>query len=57
MLYFSILACARGFKGSVLTSCLRGNHNAWHFQFALSSVVTALFVSFCVACLYPLTRR
>ncbi|MBE3726232.1 DUF3265 domain-containing protein [Vibrio parahaemolyticus] len=40
-----------------LTNCLRAIRNAWHFQFALSSVVTALFVSFCVACLYPLTRR
>ncbi|MDF4443763.1 DUF3265 domain-containing protein [Vibrio parahaemolyticus] len=40
-----------------LTNCLRAIRNAWHFQFALSSVVTVLFVSFCVACLYPLTRR
>ncbi|MBE4028270.1 DUF3265 domain-containing protein [Vibrio parahaemolyticus] len=39
MLYFSILASARGFKGSVLTSCLRGNHNAWHFYYALILVI------------------
>ncbi|EKZ9226988.1 DUF3265 domain-containing protein [Vibrio vulnificus] len=31
--------------------------HAWHFQFALSSVVTALCGSFCIACLHPLTRR
>ncbi|MBE4422081.1 DUF3265 domain-containing protein [Vibrio parahaemolyticus] len=39
MLYFSILACARGFKGSVLTSCLRRNHNAWHFYYTLILVI------------------
>ncbi|HDY7910695.1 TPA: DUF3265 domain-containing protein [Vibrio vulnificus] len=31
--------------------------HAWHFQFALSSVVMALCGSFCIACLHPLTRR
>ncbi|HAS6322876.1 TPA: DUF3265 domain-containing protein [Vibrio vulnificus] len=31
--------------------------HAWHFQFALSSVVTAPCGSFCIACLHPLTRR
>ncbi|AUW39094.1 TPA: DUF3265 domain-containing protein [Vibrio vulnificus] len=31
--------------------------HAWHFQFALSSVVTVLCGSFCIACLHPLTRR
>ncbi|MBN8087464.1 DUF3265 domain-containing protein [Vibrio vulnificus] len=31
--------------------------HAWHFQYALSSVVTALCGSFCIACLHPLTRR
>ncbi|HDY7531208.1 TPA: DUF3265 domain-containing protein [Vibrio vulnificus] len=31
--------------------------HAWHFQFALSSVVTALCGSFCIACLHPLTQR
>ncbi|MBM5073237.1 DUF3265 domain-containing protein [Vibrio parahaemolyticus] len=31
--------------------------NAWHFQFALGSVITALCGSFCIACLHPLTRR
>ncbi|MDS1829030.1 DUF3265 domain-containing protein [Vibrio vulnificus] len=34
-----------------------GIWHAWHFQFALGSVVTALCGSFCIACLHPLTRR
>ncbi|HAS8547544.1 TPA: DUF3265 domain-containing protein [Vibrio vulnificus] len=40
-----------------MTKRLRGIWHAWHFQFALSSVVTALCGSFCIACLHPLTRR
>ncbi|HAS6088156.1 TPA: DUF3265 domain-containing protein [Vibrio vulnificus] len=40
-----------------LTKRLRGIWHAWHFQFALSLVVTALCGSFCIACLHPLTRR
>ncbi|EIX4871704.1 DUF3265 domain-containing protein, partial [Vibrio vulnificus] len=28
--------------------------HAWHFQFALGLVVTALCGSFCIACLRPL---
>ncbi|EGR3192477.1 DUF3265 domain-containing protein [Vibrio parahaemolyticus] len=40
-----------------MTKRLRGIWHVWHFQFALSSVVTALCGSFCVACLHPLTRR
>ncbi|HAS8367287.1 TPA: DUF3265 domain-containing protein [Vibrio vulnificus] len=31
--------------------------HAWHFQFALSSVVTALCGSLCIARLHPLTQR
>ncbi|EIF8949870.1 DUF3265 domain-containing protein [Vibrio cholerae] len=31
--------------------------HAWHFQFALGSVIKSLCGSFCVACLHPLTRR
>ncbi|EMC9393036.1 DUF3265 domain-containing protein [Vibrio parahaemolyticus] len=42
---------------SCLTNCLRGIRNAWHFQFALGLVVTAVCGSFCIACLRPLTRR
>ncbi|MCA3971310.1 DUF3265 domain-containing protein [Vibrio vulnificus] len=40
-----------------MTKRLSGIWHAWHFQFALSSVVTALCGSFCIACLHPLTRR
>ncbi|EGR0353983.1 DUF3265 domain-containing protein [Vibrio vulnificus] len=34
-----------------------GTWHAWHFQFALSLVVTVLCGSFCSACRRPLTRR
>ncbi|MBE4395010.1 DUF3265 domain-containing protein [Vibrio parahaemolyticus] len=40
-----------------MTRRLSGIWHAWHFQFALGSVVTALCGSFCIACLHPLTRR
>ncbi|EHV5553093.1 DUF3265 domain-containing protein [Vibrio vulnificus] len=40
-----------------MTRRSRGIHAAWHFQFALGLVVTALCGSFCIACLRPLTRR
>ncbi|ENK2024659.1 DUF3265 domain-containing protein [Vibrio alginolyticus] len=40
-----------------MTKRLSGIWHAWHFQFALSSVITALCGSFCIACLHPLTRR
>ncbi|EGR1768232.1 DUF3265 domain-containing protein [Vibrio parahaemolyticus] len=40
-----------------MTRRLSGIWHAWHFQFALGSVVTALCGSFCSACLHPLTRR
>ncbi|MDA3140373.1 DUF3265 domain-containing protein [Vibrio metschnikovii] len=41
----------------IITKRLRGIWHAWHFQFALGSVVTALCGSFSIACLHPLTRR
>ncbi|EGR1869933.1 DUF3265 domain-containing protein [Vibrio vulnificus] len=31
--------------------------HAWHFGFALGSVITVLCGSFYIACLHPLTRR
>ncbi|ELP5730779.1 DUF3265 domain-containing protein [Vibrio vulnificus] len=31
--------------------------HAWHFRFALGSVIKSLCGSFCIACLHPLTRR
>ncbi|EJV9416089.1 DUF3265 domain-containing protein [Vibrio vulnificus] len=40
-----------------ITKRLRGIWHAWHFQFALSLVVTTLCGGFCIACLHPLTRR
>ncbi|QBN15668.1 DUF3265 domain-containing protein [Vibrio vulnificus] len=40
-----------------MTKRLRGIWHAWHFQFALSLVVTALCGNFCIACLHPLTQR
>ncbi|EGQ9884280.1 TPA: DUF3265 domain-containing protein [Vibrio vulnificus] len=40
-----------------LTNCLSGIRNAWHFRFALGSVIKSLCGSFCSACLHPLTRR
>ncbi|EHU5005587.1 DUF3265 domain-containing protein [Vibrio vulnificus] len=40
-----------------MTKRLRGIWHAWHFQFALGSVIKSLCGSFCSACLHPLTRR
>ncbi|EGQ8176399.1 DUF3265 domain-containing protein [Vibrio vulnificus] len=40
-----------------ITKRLSGIWHAWHFQFALGLVVTALCGSLCIACLHPLTRR
>ncbi|EIZ0690076.1 TPA: DUF3265 domain-containing protein [Vibrio parahaemolyticus] len=40
-----------------MTKRSSGIWHAWHFWFALSSVVTVLCGSFCIACLHPLTRR
>ncbi|EHS1185899.1 DUF3265 domain-containing protein [Vibrio vulnificus] len=40
-----------------ITKRLRGIWHAWHFRFALGSVIKSLCGSFCSACLHPLTRR
>ncbi|EJE8516491.1 DUF3265 domain-containing protein [Vibrio parahaemolyticus] len=40
-----------------MTKRLRGTWHAWHFRFALGSVIKSLCGSFCSACLHPLTRR
>ncbi|EKA7352328.1 DUF3265 domain-containing protein [Vibrio vulnificus] len=40
-----------------MTKRLSGIWHAWHFQFALGSVINSLCGSFCIACLHPLTRR
>ncbi|MDE1266165.1 DUF3265 domain-containing protein [Vibrio aestuarianus] len=44
-------------KATQLTKRSRGTWHAWHFRFALGSVVTALCGSFSIACLRPLTQR
>ncbi|AVF67469.1 DUF3265 domain-containing protein [Vibrio alginolyticus] len=53
MLYFSILACTKSFRGSVLTSCLRGIHNAWHFYYALALVIKVVCGGICIALFTP----
>ncbi|EJG0417765.1 DUF3265 domain-containing protein [Vibrio parahaemolyticus] len=40
-----------------ITRRLSGIWHAWHFRFALGSVIKSLCGSFCSACLHPLTRR
>ncbi len=39
MLYFNALAYIKGFKGSVLTNSSSGIQHAWHFWYALVSVL------------------
>ncbi|MCA0785995.1 hypothetical protein BST55_24630, partial [Vibrio vulnificus] len=40
-----------------ITKRLSGIWHAWHFRFALGSVIKSLCGSVCSACLHPLTRR
>ncbi|HDY7461319.1 TPA: DUF3265 domain-containing protein [Vibrio vulnificus] len=40
-----------------MTKRLSGIWHAWHFKFALGSVIKSLCGSFCSACLHPLTQR
>ncbi|EGQ7835477.1 DUF3265 domain-containing protein [Vibrio vulnificus] len=40
-----------------MTKRLSGIWHAWHFRFALGSVIKSLCGGFCSACLHPLTRR
>ncbi|HAS8165130.1 TPA: DUF3265 domain-containing protein [Vibrio vulnificus] len=53
MPYFSILASAICFKGSVLTNCSRGIHNAWHFYYALILVIKVVCGNIGIALLTP----
>ncbi len=39
VIYFNILACAKGLKGSVLTNSSRGIQHAWHFCYAVVLVL------------------
>ncbi|MBC8664310.1 DUF3265 domain-containing protein [Vibrio parahaemolyticus] len=47
------MASAKGFAGSVLTSCLRGIHNAWHFYYALILVFKVVCGGFGITLLTP----
>ncbi|HAS6031903.1 DUF3265 domain-containing protein [Vibrio vulnificus] len=40
-----------------MTKRLSGIWHAWHFWFALGSVIKSLCGRFCSACLHPLTQR
>ncbi|MEH0757985.1 DUF3265 domain-containing protein [Vibrio alginolyticus] len=53
MLYFNILVCTKGFKGSVLTNNSRGIRNAWHFYYALILVIKVVCGDIGVALLTP----
>ncbi|ODW31071.1 hypothetical protein BBM88_06890, partial [Vibrio parahaemolyticus] len=39
VLYFNILACTKGFKGSVLTNSSSGIQHAWHFWYTVVLVL------------------
>nr|WP_203219334.1 DUF3265 domain-containing protein [Vibrio vulnificus] len=47
------MANAISFKGSALTSCSRGIHNAWHFYCALILVIKAVCGNIGIALLTP----
>ncbi|MBE3902121.1 DUF3265 domain-containing protein [Vibrio parahaemolyticus] len=47
------MACAKGFKGNVLTSNSRGIRNAWHSYYALTLVIKVVCVGIGVALLTP----
>ncbi|MCQ9057986.1 DUF3265 domain-containing protein [Vibrio parahaemolyticus] len=47
------MACAKGFKSSVLINNLRGIRNAWHFYYALILVIKVVCGSIGVALLTP----
>ncbi|EML0427343.1 TPA: DUF3265 domain-containing protein [Vibrio parahaemolyticus] len=47
------MACAKGFKGSVLTNNSRGIRNAWHLYYALVFVIKAVCGGIGVALLTP----
>ncbi|HCG9711291.1 TPA: DUF3265 domain-containing protein [Vibrio parahaemolyticus] len=53
MLYFNILACAKGFKGSVLTNSSSGIQHAWHFLYAFDFGVEVQCGNIGIACFTP----
>ncbi|AUW38753.1 DUF3265 domain-containing protein [Vibrio parahaemolyticus] len=48
-----MLACTKGFNGSVLTNNSRGIRNAWHFCYAAILVIKAVCSGIGVALLTP----
>ncbi|EJG1819785.1 TPA: DUF3265 domain-containing protein [Vibrio parahaemolyticus] len=53
MLYFNILACYKGLKGSVLTNSSSGIQHAWHFWYAFDLGVEVLCRGLVTACFTP----
>ncbi|EHH2452913.1 DUF3265 domain-containing protein [Vibrio parahaemolyticus] len=53
MLYFNILACAKGLKGSVLTNSSSGIQHAWHFWHAFDFCVEVPCSHIGIACFTP----
>ena len=53
VLYFSILACAKGFKGGVLTNSSSGIQHAWHFWYAFDLGVEVPCSNIGIACFTP----
>ncbi len=53
VLYFNVLACANGLKGSVLTNSSSGIQHAWHFWYAVVFGVEVLCGDLVIACFTP----
>ncbi len=53
VLYFNVLACAKGLKGSVLTNSSSGIQHAWHFWYAVVFGVEVLCGDLVIACFTP----
>ncbi|EJG0647062.1 DUF3265 domain-containing protein [Vibrio parahaemolyticus] len=53
VLYFNILACTKGLKGSVLTNCSSGIQHAWHFWYAVVFSVEVPCSNIGITCFTP----
>ncbi|HBC3506553.1 DUF3265 domain-containing protein [Vibrio parahaemolyticus] len=53
VLYFNILAYAKGLKGSVLTNSSSGIQHAWHFWYAFDFGVEVQCRGLVIACFTP----
>nr|WP_250157921.1 DUF3265 domain-containing protein [Vibrio alginolyticus] len=51
------MACAKGFRGSVLTNNSRAIRNAWHFGFKSALVFTVQWFKFSVSAAHALIGR